>query len=329
MGVGMGRSSRARAHAASTANREAGIIETAEHGAPSSRRWQLWIVVAVAGLLAGGGIAGTVATARDVARHDAEKSRQAAQLSSVEVASTLRLALQREEDLAVSASGFFLENPAPTNSEFVAWAETVRGFDRYPELLGWGEVVIVSAADLSAYAARATAAPAGVVSGPFAVTPPGDRPFYCLFLVGQSRNPGPGAPAGYDYCAGTAGEPILAARDSGHSSYQFINTGSFVTLAAQVPIYRGGITPTTIEGRRQAFIGWVGLGFDPTIMLAQALRDHPVTAVSLRFQDGASIAEFSSGPVRPDAQIIATDLGNGWTVETFAAVRGSGLFEDR
>ncbi|MEY2553427.1 MAG: hypothetical protein QOC57_1287, partial [Ilumatobacteraceae bacterium] len=235
----------------------------------------------------------------------------------------------REEDLAVSASGFFLENPAPTNSEFVAWAETVRGFDRYPELLGWGEVVIVSAADLSAYAARATAAPAGVVSGPFVVTPPGDRPFYCLFLVGQSRNPGPGAPAGYDYCAGTAGEPILAARDSGHSSYQFINTGSFVTLAAQVPIYRGGITPTTIEGRRQAFIGWVGLGFDPTIMLAQALRDHPVTAVSLRFQDGASTAEFSSGQARPGANSVAQDLGNGWTVETFAVVRGTGLFEDR
>ncbi|MGZ4739188.1 MAG: bifunctional diguanylate cyclase/phosphodiesterase [Ilumatobacteraceae bacterium] len=299
---------------------------------PASKRWQVRVVVVVAVLLLVGGMLGAVLASQSVVRNDREKSKQALALSSSEVASTLRLAIQREQDLAVSATGFFLGKPYPTNTEFLAWADAIGAMKRYPELLGWGEVVIVTSAQLKAYEAIAAADPAGVVSGPFTLVPPGERPFYCLFLVGQSRNPGTnGAPAGFDYCAGAAGEPIIAARDSGLSSYQAVDTGTAIgaSLAVQVPFYRGGTTPSTVEARRADFAGWVGLAFDPKIVIDLALSHNSATAVTLRFHDSLSDAEFTSGTVPHGAVSALSDLGNGWTVETFVAGHDFGMFSDR
>ena len=294
-------------------------------------RNHLWVTTVLAVMLLAGGVLSATMTARSVAHRSAEKSRDALALSSEEVASTLRLAIQREEDLAVSATGFFLGTPIPSNDQFLAWANTVQAMERYPELLGWGEVVMVTAAQLDAYMTMAAADPAGVVaSGTFELVPPGERPFYCLFVVGESRNPATGAPPGFDYCAGSNGALTLAARDSGRSGYQSVDTGAGVpTLAVQVPFYRGGVTPTTVEGRRAAFAGWVGLGFDPKVVLDQALRDRPRTAVTLRFHDGSTDAVFTSGEAAEDAASVEHDLGNGWTVQTFATVADPGILADR
>ena len=296
----------------------------------SPRRNHIWVGV-LATLLLSAGVTGAALTARSVAHRNSERSDDARELSSVEVASTLRLAIQREQDLAVSATGFFLGTPYATNDQFLAWANTVQAMTRYPELLGWGEVVMVTPAQLEAYMAIAAADPAGVVSGDFELIPPGDRPFYCLFASGQSRTPDLGAPPGFDYCAGPAGLPILAARDSGLSSYQSIDTGNGMppTLAVQVPFYLGGITPTTVEARRAAFAGWVGIGFDPKVLLDTALRDRPDTAVALRFEDVSSSAEFSSGEIPEGATSTSTDLGNGWVVDTFAVAGSTGIAADR
>ena len=296
-----------------------------------AKRWQLWVVLLTAALLVLGGLVGSIVKAKSVVRNDSDRSKRALATSAAEVASTLRLAIQREQDLAVSATGFFLASPGASNAQFVAWANAVGALDRYPELLGWGQVVMVTAAQLKAYQALAAADPAGVVSGPFVLVPPGERPFYCLFSSGQSRNPGTGAPAGFDYCAGAAGALIITARDSGLSSYQAVDTGNgaATTLAVQVPFYRGGVVPSTVEARRAAFAGWVGLGFDPKTVLEQALRDHPATSVTLRFHDSLSDAVFASSPAPQGADSVAKDLGNGWTVETFVAGHAFGIFSDR
>ncbi len=202
-------------------------------------------------------------TASSVARRNSETSRDALSVSSIEVASTLRLAIQREEDLATSATGFFLGNPIPSNAQFLAWANAIQAMQRYPELLGWGEVAMVTATQLQAYMALAAADPAQVVAaGNFELIPPGDRPFYCLFVVGQSRNPATGVPPGFDYCAGTNGALTLAARDTGRSGYQSVDTGTGQpTLAVQVPFYRDGVVPTTVAAppRSVRRMGRVGL----------------------------------------------------------------------
>jgi diguanylate cyclase (GGDEF)-like protein len=285
-----------------------------------SKRHHVWVSAVLACMLLAGGVLGSRAAAVSVARHNSDHSREALVLTSVEVASTMRQAIKREEDLAVSATGFFHVNAFPTSEQFLAWADTVQAMVRYPELLGWGEVVIVTPAQLPAFRAAA---------GGFEVVPTGARPFYCLFRVSQGRNGGPaGVAAGFDYCAGTAGTRLLAARDSGSSSYVAANTGAGKTLAVQVPFYRGGIRPTTVEGRRAAFVGWVALAFDPKVLLDLALRDRPNTAVTLRFHDSTSDTKFSSGVAPKGSQLMTRDLDGAWTVDTSAVVTHTGVLDD-
>jgi diguanylate cyclase (GGDEF)-like protein len=295
-----------------------------------SKRHHIWVAVVLACLLLAGGVLGSELAADSVAKRNSERSQQALELSAIEIASTLQSSLKREQDLAVSAAGFFLGTPYASNDQFLAWANTMDALKRYPELLGWGEVVMVTPAQLDAYRGLAAADPAGVVSGTFELIPPGDRPFYCFFVTGQARGAAPGAPPGFDYCAGPAGVPILAARDSGLSNYQSIVTPNGVapTLAVQVPIYIGGATPATVEARRAAFAGWVGLGFDAKVLLDTALRDRAATAVTLRFDDGVSMAEFSSGIAPDGATSKRIDIEGGWTVETFATVASNGILND-
>jgi CHASE1-domain containing sensor protein len=88
----------------------------------------------IAGLLATGGVAGTVFAARSVSRADFEKSRQAFSQASIQIASTLRLAIAREKDLVVGAAVFDLENPHATNADFRRWVREEGAFQSHPEL---------------------------------------------------------------------------------------------------------------------------------------------------------------------------------------------------
>ena len=113
-------------------------------------------------------------------------------------------------------------------------------------------------------------------------------------------------PAGLDLCTGAPGARILAARDSGQGAYQPYATGDLTLLGIQVPVYRGGVVPTTVAARRAAFIGWVALALLPKVLLETAREAHPDTAVTLRYARGASPISFSSGKAPPSAQSLTT-----------------------
>ncbi|MEP7203884.1 MAG: hypothetical protein ABI894_14840, partial [Ilumatobacteraceae bacterium] len=87
---------------------------------PESRRHHVWIAVVLACLLLGGGLFGSQLAAASVAKRNSERSQQALELSAVEIASKLRLSLQRQEDLAISAAAFFLARPFASNDQFRA-----------------------------------------------------------------------------------------------------------------------------------------------------------------------------------------------------------------
>ena len=91
-----------------------------------------WVAGAVAIVLAG--TLASVLGAHALARSGADNARLAFHLSSTEVASTLTLAIQHEEDLIVSASAFVSANPHATPAAFDRWAASVRAMQRYPEL---------------------------------------------------------------------------------------------------------------------------------------------------------------------------------------------------
>jgi diguanylate cyclase (GGDEF)-like protein len=227
----------------------------------------------------------------------------------------------------VSTAGFVVGSPNASEKQFIRWADSISALERYPELYGFGESVIVPASDLKAYEAQAVASPSAPL-GPgrtFQVIPPGKRAFYCFSRLGQNRQTG-GPPVGHDFCAGDQGTSALADRDSGHGDYVPIVFGKTTLLAVQTPVYQDGNVPSTVAAREAEFIGWIGVSVVPDVVLDVALEGHPGTAVSLSFGGGTSNVVFKDGKAPAGSQHVTISLHNGWTVETYASAAGEGLF---
>lgn len=290
----------------------------------SKRQRCVWTALAAVMLIAGTG--GAFFSARTVARQNIYRSRRAFAASSADIASTLKLALQHEDDLIVGGAAYLAGNPDGSNAEFLRWSNSVHALQRYPELQDFGNAVIVRASDLSAFAARAELdpwAPLGA-TGRFEVVPPGHRASYCFGTVGEVRNASVGAPAGYDFCAGGLGPALFAARDSGHGSYEPFMVGPNLELGVSTPIYRGGVVPSTVAARREAFLGWFGTSILPKVLLDEARKAHPDTSVEFRYHSASTSATFRSGTIAKGALSVSIDLHNGWTVQTFGAVAPGG-----
>jgi hypothetical protein len=288
--------------------------------------WSGWVGVAVFVIVLGA--VGSTLAARTVARGDGQKAQRAFAASSADVVSTLRLAIQHEQDLVVNTNAFWVSNPDMSSAAFNKWVQADHVIERYPELLGLGTLVIVRRSQVAAFAARASKGRAGMLGpgGSFKVTPPGKRPFYCFSEIGASALAGIRTLAAADYCAGPAGALLLSVRDSAQETYFPVRLAKTDMLGVEAPAYRGGVIPSTVPARRAAFIGWVGVVLLPKVVLRQALAGHRATAATFRFSRGAGPIEFSSGKAPRGAQTLTTDLHNGWTVETSAAVAAGGVF---
>ncbi|MHB1836386.1 MAG: putative bifunctional diguanylate cyclase/phosphodiesterase [Solirubrobacteraceae bacterium] len=282
----------------------------------------------IAAVLALGGVACTVFAARSLSRSDAQKSHEAFTQASNQIASTLQLALAREQDLVVSASVFGLENPSASNADFKRWARQQHPFERYPELSAIARIAFVPRSRLREFEARAVADPVGPVrpGGVFTIVPAGVRPFYCFVLWSQTRGPqshsaASRTPAGTDYCA--VYPQLIASRASGQG-YDFaislLTLSNTPLVAIETPVYRGGGMPTTGAGRRAAFLGWTGIVIEPQVLLRSALRGHPGLAVALQDTRGSHLPAFTAGTAPPGAARMTTNLHDGATVKTYGTV---------
>jgi diguanylate cyclase (GGDEF)-like protein len=292
-----------------------------------AERHDLWMLVAA--LLVVGGIVGSMFAARSVARSEANDARNIFERSSAEVASTLQLAIAHQDDLVLNVGAYVVANPNASQADVVNWSEAADHMDRFPEVLGFGFVEIVTADELPAFIETALIDPAGSLAadGSFEISPPGDREHYCLAKYGVVRSV-PLTSAGFDFCAADgAALADLGSRDSGASAYTPIDTSFGSLLGVNVPVYRDGAAPTTDEGRREAFVGWVGTVSVPQVLLKRALQSHPEMAVSMHYQLDGSDAEFSSGDVPKNAESATIDLHNGWTVTTFGPPASGGVLQ--
>jgi diguanylate cyclase (GGDEF)-like protein len=289
----------------------------------------VWALV-VALLVLAGALASMLG-ARAVARSDANQGRLAFHLASAEIASTLKLAIQHEEDLVVSASAFITGNPNATPADFDRWAESVHAMRRYPELQNIGLVTLVGASQLAAFESHLAANPvrplgpqSAGVKGPLQVLPPGRRPYYCFAVAGLARSAESYIPAGLDYCA--LAPTLITGRSSGLVSYAPFVDGATTTLGVETPVYRGGVVPPTVAGRRRAFVGWLGELLVPDVVLRRALEGHSNMAVAFRYRQGSSHVAFTSGTAPAGAQSTMIMLPEGWTVQTFGRKVAGGVF---
>ncbi len=281
------------------------------------------IWAAATALLVIAGIVASVLGAKAVARSDADKAKLSSHLASAEIASTLKLAIEHEEDLVVSASAFVSENPHVSAAEFDVWAESVHAMQRYKELQDIGLVQMVPASHLTAFQARMAAHPLrplgphslGPVESP-QVLPAGARAFYCLAVAGLSRDAQTYLPGGLDYCA--LAPSLVSTRETGLSSYAPFAAAGSSALAVETPVYRGGTTPATVAERRGAFLGWIGELLVPKVVLGRALEGHPHVAVTFHFDSTQSHVAFTSGTIKRGEQSSMVNVRNGWSLQSFS-----------
>jgi diguanylate cyclase (GGDEF)-like protein len=284
--------------------------------------WALWAAAVVAI-----GITGSVLSSAVVVHNDLQKARQASATAAIEIAATLRLAIEREQDLAVNTGAFVANDPNASEAQFQRWASSAQLFRRFPELVGVGSVQLVTRSALPAYAQQ-TERNAGQAAGTFKVSPPGSRSFYCFASLTEGPSGTETVPPDADLCQSSLGSAFLTARDSGQDTYLPYRNGGHATLAIGSAIYRGGSTPSTIAARRAAFLGWVGLQVVPGVVLATALQGHPDTGVAFRFENGVSTGTFHAGSPPPGSLATVVNLHNGWQVSVLQASPGSDIWAD-
>jgi diguanylate cyclase (GGDEF)-like protein len=111
---------------------ETDATEPAARGTGSTRGRGAW--AAVAALCVVLGAIASVLGARAVARNDTSSTRTAFAQSSKAIGTTVKLAIQRQEELTVAAATYFAANPKATPAEFGRWVTWARTQRRYPEL---------------------------------------------------------------------------------------------------------------------------------------------------------------------------------------------------
>jgi hypothetical protein len=292
----------------------------------TSRR-SLCAIAAIALVLAG--VLGAALGARAVAHSGAERQRLASHLTAAEIASVLKLAIRREEDLTLSTSAFVASDPSVTPAGFDRWIESMRAIQRYPELQNVGLVKFVQASQLKAFETHEASdliRPLGPQSvspdADFQILPAGKRPYYCLAVAGLARNAADYLPEGLDYCKLI--RTMITTRNSGLSGYAPLAEAGATGLGVVTPVYRTGVVPATVNARRRAFLGWLGERIEPKVLLQTAIVGHPAAAVVFRFDTRHSHVAFASGKAPAGAQstTIPVALGRqaglagdeGWTM---------------
>ena len=221
-------------------------------------RRHFWIGAAGLVLLFGSLV--SIVAAQEVANRDSVDSRQMVVASSAQIASTLKLAIEHQQDLASDIGGFIATDPNASNAQFAEWIRSTSAFARYPELSGIGEISIVPASGLATFEQQTTSGgPATSPADPVQIIPGGIRPYYCLLGHWQSRTGALSVPPGLDFCQLSIDHALLDIESSGHTAYLPFDLGTIRGSRSESPsTVAEGCRPRPRQ-RRAAFVGWIGI----------------------------------------------------------------------
>jgi diguanylate cyclase (GGDEF)-like protein len=282
---------------------------------------RVWVVIAALVVVLGSLSAIIGANAVD----DAQSARihKSFLTSSVEIAATLKLEIQGQQDLISSVHSFLVGDPNASQTQFTAWSNDIDVFSHYKSVTEVGVINYVTAAQLPAFEKRVSADQ----PTPFAIVPPGKRPYYCLAPIGITRHGSETLPRDLDVCATALGPLMTSARRTGKSAVLPYSFDGVRTMALEEPVYENGIVPTTVAARERTFVAIIALTFLPKIIIANALVGHDDTAVALHYGGAHSKVVFTGG--RSDDRGAATvNLHDGWTIDTVGLSYGGGLWGD-
>ena len=272
---------------------------------------RLWF--AGAALLTTVGTAGSVLGAAAVARNDAQDSREAMITSSVEIASTLKLAIQQEDSLAISAQAYVVANPNASNTDFLSWVRTMHVAKRFPEVRGLGFIAVVRPGQLPQFVARILADPPKPLAAgqSYEIIPPGDPTLLLPRGTYSDGNGGVSLPVGYDVC--TSYNSAQLAKLFAGSNYLPYRVKKKDYFVLEAPVYPGGTIPASAKARSESVLGLVGMVTLPSFDLRASSQGPPGNRrglpLRIRLIHGSLQGWLGAGGVEVEPQSIFTTDG--------------------
>ncbi len=293
------------------------------------------LIGVVASLLGGGTWRSYVETQQD----------QATKRTAADASATLTSSLERDGDFTSMASTLLSTMPQITNGQLARWFGTLDTRVGYPGVFGLVYLQVVPRDRLHQFAEETRADPPfGLpITGSFSVTPPGNRPQYCLTRYGYAELP-PHITASllvrfaefvnpdFDYCAQHTRKPLKLAASTGRATVVSLATlfdepvvgaphisptpllDKSGLMAVFSPVYRGGVVPATTASRLRQLRGWVLSLFDSSEIVEPILRDDPHATVTLEYRNpnGTTSVVYPGGRVPAGSTSERLDLGKGW-----------------
>ena len=265
------------------------------------------------------------------------------------VQTTINARVKSYSDVLRGAASLFQASNDLTREQFHRYVEGLSLEEQFPGIQAINFAHYVTDAERPEFEARMSKEFVKLDSGypPFRIQPAGRRASYNVITyiepIGSYANR-----IGFDMTARGAGEKatIDTLRDTGKlaasgTPIPVLSGPNRTVLAMRLPIYRNGLPMKSVEERRAAFIGSVGIGF--TIQkVINGVLDHievpgmrltitdirnrpeetkrgPATLPSLLFDTLATVDMPSPPAARPDSATFLTTLPVGWNMRLWEA----------
>jgi diguanylate cyclase (GGDEF)-like protein len=271
-------------------------------------------------------LAGSVVMAVTQRASVRSENQRAFEVSSGDVADSMASALRRDTDFIATMGSTMASWPQMSSAQFTRWIDSTKALSRYPGGVGYAFIADVPAARLAGFGRRLVAdPPAGALpERRFVVIPSGSRADYCILRLGVAGTT-TRLPLGLDLCAlgvqfaSQSPQPVLAAaRDTGQTAVLALNVAFQGVFGAVAPVYRGGLTPVTVAGRRAAILGWATGTFSGQAIIAAAggLRPGLRVQISHRNPGQQPVVIASAGSIKGGSQVRVTPVSadGSWTV---------------
>lgn len=228
-----------------------------------------------------------VATANTIERDAQERFFSMARI----VQNAINGRVKSYNDVLRGSASLFQATPNLTRKQFHRYVQGLSLEKEFPGIDAINFVQFVAEVELPAFEAKMRQEIAADPSGypPFRITPPGRRAGYNVVTYVEPISRW-ASRFGVDITGG--GEPINRnkARDYGKLSISgvplpFLSGPTRTVLSMRLPIYRNGMPVGTVEERRTAYVGSVGIGFTVQTLLQGVLDQLPVRGLRLTMTD--------------------------------------------
>ncbi len=144
----------------------------------------------------------------------------------------------------------------------------------------------------------------------FKITPPGRRPSYVVITYIEPIAAWANR-FGVDLTAGREVPAHAASRDTGTlqtgtTPLPFLSGPNRIGLSMRLPVYRIGAPLSTVEERRAAYVGTVGIGFTVRKLIKGVIEQMPVPGVRLTLTDIGQRA-YGGQPARMEQGLVLYD----------------------